>query len=919
MARNKRRTSVGALAASILVVHVLATSGSAQQGQSGMIVGTVHDASGAIISGAAISVSSPSLIGGVQTATTARDGTYRLPALSPGEYVVTAWAAGFRPKQRGGLQLLAGATATTDFALTVAGVEETVTVTAATVVPLDVRTSASTTIISRTMLDNLPLSRTGALPNWTVSSYANLVPGVVKDVAFGGSLNANPFLIDGIPANEVDYGTPTAEPSASWMEQIQVVTVGADAQFGDYTGARTNAITRSGSNALAGSVDFWTTRPTWTADNRGSLTPALASRFRPLESLDRWSLSAQLGGAVRKDRAWIFGGFDLFRNVNRPAGFASTANPPEDTVYSLTEPKWFGKLTAAPGQPVRLEGFVARDYSTSLGSNASPVVKPEALKGDHRPEWLWNARATWVVSDRTLFEVQTGGHNSHDVSGPADPSGTAGPPGHVDTITNVQSVNYSSFSDLRTRQVLTSAALTRYVNANRNRAHQIKAGFEFEFDGLREYDGYSGGMVYYDKNGQPDTVDIQAPTTWRPDQRRESLYVQDAWSASDRITINAGARFSFYQGAITGYPTQFSASSFAPRLGAAWDPLADHTLAVRGHYGRYHEQMVTSFYEFLDPLSQQASIEGQVTGPNQYTVISRNDPTDGTYSIDPNIRYPYADEWIAGIDRAFSHHVSLTAQYIGRRFGSIAGFVGSMANWTPVRRQDPGPDGVLGTGDDGGFTTIYFNPGTLDAVLTNPDGAYKHYNGVQLIGTRRANDRWEGQLSYTWSRTRATFDNAMASNAANNDLSVNGVYVNPNRALFDEGRTSFDFTHEIKALGTVELPWNSGVRLSGVYRYQTGLGWGRRVNFSGPTQFGGAGELVEPRGSQEVPATNVCDLRVEKIFKVAGSKIGGYLDVFNVTNQGVALAVNPISGPNLGVPARWSDPRVVRAGVRVNF
>jgi hypothetical protein len=329
--------------------------------------------------------------------------------------------------------------------------------------------------------------------------------------------------------------------------------------------------------------------------------------------------------------------------------------------------------------------------------------------------------------------------------------------------------------------------------------------------------------------------------------------------------------------------------------------------------------MVTSFYEFLDPLSQQTFIEGQVTGPNQYTVISRDDPASGTFSIDPNISYPYADEWIAGIDRALPHHVSLTAQYIGRRYGSIAGFVGSMTNWTPAPRRDPGPDGVLGTGDDGGFTTIYLNPATVDAVLTNPDGAYKHYNGVQLIATRRASDRWEGQLSYTWSRTRATFDNAMASNAANNDLSTNGVYVNPNRALFSEGRTSFDFSHEIKALGTIELPSGSGVRLSGVYRYQTGLGWGRRVNFARATQFLGAGELVEPRGTREVPATNVCDLRIEKTFKAGGSKIGGYVDVFNVTNQGVALAVNPVSGVNLGVPARWSDPRVLRLGVRVNF
>jgi len=424
-------------------------------------------------------------------------------------------------------------------------------------------------------------------------------------------------------------------------------------------------------------------------------------------------------------------------------------------------------------------------------------------------------------------------------------------------------------------------------------------------------------MIFYDRNGQPDTVTIQAPTTWRPDHHRETFYVQDGWAATDRLTVNAGLRVGFYRGAITGYPTQFSAHSVAPRLGVAWDVLPTHSLAVRGHYGRYHEEMATGFYEFLDPLSQQTEIDATVVGPNQFEEFARYDTTNA-YSIDPNVRYPYSEEWVAAVERSLPHRVSLTAQYVGRQYGSIVGHVGLM-NWRPVQVQDPGPDGRAGTGDDGSFMTIFYNPATdgWRTYLTNPAGAYKHYNGVQLIATRRAGGRWEGQASYTWSRTRASFDNNFTSNVANNDLITNGVYVNPNRAIFDSGPTSFDFTHELKLVGTVRLPRPGGVRVSGIYRLQSAMLWQRRVAFSGPTQFNAI--AVEPRGPRRAPAPNQLDLRIEKTVEVARTRVGAYADVFNVMNQGIGYRFFNVSGPNFGTPTAWANPRVLRAGLRVSF
>ncbi len=148
---------------------------------------------------------------------------------------------------------------------------------------------------------------------------------------------------------------------------------------------------------------------------------------------------------------------------------------------------------------------------------------------------------------------------------------------------------------------------------------------------------------------------------------------------------------------------------------------------------------------------------------------------------------------------------------------------------------------------------------------------------------------------------------------------MTGVFVNPNRLINTDGRTPQDFTHDVKLLGTYRVArW--GVNVSGIYRYQSGRPWARSAAGFGPqTEFNGI--FVEPRGTRQLPAVNGLDLRVEKTWKPTPkvATVGAFVDAFNVRNQGVALRVNTVSGPNLGVPNSWLEPRSLRAGVRWMF
>ena len=173
-----------------------------------------------------------------------------------------------------------------------------------------------------------------------------------------------------------------------------MVSVGADAQYGEYTGALQNAIMRSGSNRFSGLVDSWTTRPGWTGNNRGSLSPLLQERFRPLEIIQRWDSNFQAGGPLLKDRLWFFSGFEAYRDAYRPASFSGVTKTPNEPKYDETEHKLITKATSALSPAIRVEGYYAYDTWDATGVNAGPLVRPEALAVDTRPETMWNARAS---------------------------------------------------------------------------------------------------------------------------------------------------------------------------------------------------------------------------------------------------------------------------------------------------------------------------------------------------------------------------------------------------------------------------------------------------------------------------------------------------------------------------------------------
>jgi len=236
---------------------------------------------------------------------TDKDGSYKVPALVPGEYRLKVALSGFAETQRD-TTLNIGQEQKLDFKLELATFQAQVTVTGE--VPL-VKTEESdlSTVINEADVDNLPLD------GRTFQNLAILVPGAttaetfdptksrVGAISIGGSSAAHAVSIDGGDNNDDCVGGILQQYSAESIQEFEVITQRFKAEYGRSAGGVLSIITKSGTNEFHGDVFGY---------YRGK---SLNSKdyFEKQAGLDkadfkRWQYGATFGGPIVKDRTHFF-------------------------------------------------------------------------------------------------------------------------------------------------------------------------------------------------------------------------------------------------------------------------------------------------------------------------------------------------------------------------------------------------------------------------------------------------------------------------------------------------------------------------------------------------------------------------------------------------------------------------------------
>src|SRR6185295_17962658 len=234
------------------------------QGLTGALVGSVKDGEGGVLAGATLRITSPALIGRELRTTTNEKGQLRFAALPPGSYALDIEMPGFATYHEEDIRIGAGATIERMVVLSLAGLADSVTVQGAGS-RIEARGSGLETRLRSEDLKAIPtgrfsmfdLVRTAPGISPTSASGTTTTVSATSVSALGSSVNENQFLIDGTNFTCPCSGVARSEPGIDFIQEVQVQSVGASAEFGNLQGAVINVITRQGSERFLYDASYY--------------------------------------------------------------------------------------------------------------------------------------------------------------------------------------------------------------------------------------------------------------------------------------------------------------------------------------------------------------------------------------------------------------------------------------------------------------------------------------------------------------------------------------------------------------------------------------------------------------------------------------------------------------------------------------
>lgn len=376
MARKIWRTAVG-----LLVTFALAAAfpSYAQSGR-GTLTGSVKDTNGAILQGAALTLTGTNT-GSRYEAKANEEGLFTFPELPPGTYTLSVASPGFESYTQNGITVSVGSTATVNPQLRVGSATESVTVTS-DASQLQSESSDIGTTVPTELIEDLPLQFNGTVRN--PLQFVQLTPGFsgsdtnspTQQGGFklnGGQQSGTDIFVDGATielasANlQMNYGV-----SVEAVQEFKVMTNTFDAEYGRTSGGLVNLVTKSGTNDLHGSVyDFLRNK---SLDANSWLNNLQGSK-RPVDTQN--DFGAIISGPVYipklyhgRDKTFFMFNYEGFRY---DTGGNSLNSAP---TQAMLNGDFSALLTPVTVFGTTFPAHIIYDYSTCTGANQGQACKP---------------------------------------------------------------------------------------------------------------------------------------------------------------------------------------------------------------------------------------------------------------------------------------------------------------------------------------------------------------------------------------------------------------------------------------------------------------------------------------------------------------------------------------------------------------
>jgi len=895
------------------------------------IIGKVTSTEGEALPGVEVVLSSPNLIGGNQAKITDAQGKFRFFALPPGVYNAEAKLQGFTPKRRTDLRLSQGKTLTVDFVLEVGSLAQEVTI-IAKAPTIDLKDS-------QTGITTLATEVLQKLVARDVQSVLNMTPGVTSLSSFGSAVsNSNKYQLNGVATNDPEAGESALNLEFDSIEEIDVMGVGAPAEYDGYSGAIVNTVMKSGGNQFHGMATFFMQAPSLHSQNWDDY-PYLVRKNWP----ESYEGNFNLGGPIIKDKLWFFTSGRYRYSKDHIQDFTGLTESHDGLLFS-------GKLTWQANRKDRFSLWAEIEPTHIYNYGTDPLYAPEANTNENHLDYYYNSDNMHVFSGSTFLELKIGGYrkSGHNLVA------LNGPPAHRDLVTDVLSGNYGTAYNANSNRFQVNVALSHYADDFIKGSHDFKFGVELEQSKVNISYFNPSGKYYLDYNGSNYILDEWGGDQGHTTSRRFSAFVQDSWTIGDRLVINPGLRLNIWRGYVRGVSGAAYApkTGIAPRIGLTFDVFGDKTTAFKAHYGKYYHGLMAQFYMRLEP---QGSTSEFLWGPVYDTVNELPPGTHGNewvlswenvwqneYTVDPNLKMAYMNQFVVGIERQLLKDLTVGVNFISRSDNDLQDRVNLTGQWatTTWTCDLPGPD-------FGKTYTVYqrLNPGENQYLITNPKAGVDYgtafpgmvsftptrkYTGLEFTLEKRYSNGWMVNASYVYGRARGNNDNAWGEWGSNRGsmLGSSVLFSDPNYQINATGPLSVDPTHQVKVFGAVDIPVILAT-LGLSYSFTSGNPYNSNLALPlsiAPDSTNSQSYVYiygEDRGNYRLPATHNIEARLEKYFMLGNIRVGALVDIFNLLNSGTVTQywtrIRPGSSYPFGYVWNIVGPRTFRLGFRFQF
>ncbi|HYI96674.1 MAG TPA: TonB-dependent receptor [Bryobacteraceae bacterium] len=825
----------------------------------GVILGTVLDPSGAVIPNATVLVQNQGT-GASSNMTTDASGNFIASALPVGVYRVSASAAGFKTRVNENLRVQVSDRLRVDLTLETGQITERVTVSSEAPV-VDTASTTLGAVVTTRQVQDLPVN------GRNVMDLLQLVPGAMlrggaNTQSVGGaqlfrSSSGVRFLMDGTDASRVDaddlnntYGSSRGRISRASIDAIQefrVYTNSFSAEYGEALGGVVNLITKSGTNDFHGGLFEYFRNEKLDARNYFNVPPAPKPPYR----LNQFGGS--LGGRLVRDKLFFFGNYEGIRQ--RSGKTQSTFVPTQafrQTVVPEVKPAVdmlpLPNGDVSPTDP-RLGRYV-RNVSDPLTENTGSIkgdyiIGPnDRLSGRYNfnknltqtyfgvaqgqvqsaPGFLQIAKINYtrVWSSRVLNETGLAFNRAHIDPRSAESeeirafpitalgSGSAGVgPGLFDLR-----VANTSYTLLETMSYVTGKQQLRFGGQITRNQNNKELSFQKTITHQLLEDFARNSPTSIGTLGQP-----------RAGMRSTyyGLFVQDDIQVNRNLTINAGLRyqydtspteshgrianFNFTTGQLDPIGTTLINApkmNLAPRFGIAYTPFASRNTVFRAGYGMFYAHLNSAFAQNVpNNISQQSFSLTSQQDPNlkgfPFPTISSFAGVSNFTALPRDFNTAYTQQWNFNVQQGLGSDSMLQVAYIGNRGLHIDGPARNMNRLIPGTTTRPYPQ--------------YGNINLYTDYLNS------YYNALQATFRHRMRAGFTFNMNYTWAHS---LDNAPTlfasfSDDANAQLDYGNADGDVRHSL------QFDYIYELPAAPKIPKVIGSGWQLNGITVMRTGF------------------------------------------------------------------------------------------------